>query len=194
MSAARDRLHERTIAHPTGRPDPDAEAEYAPMDTPHIHEGYLPGTVGQLTTLHATYYGERWELGPRFEAEIADGIAEFIGRYDPGMDGLWTVLHQEQIRGGIIIDSRNVGEDGAQLRYFIVDPALHGNGLGRDLLDRAMAFCDASGFERVYLWTVDELEAAVHLYEQYGFEATETIDVHTGWETEVPYRLFEFTP
>ncbi|MFB9813554.1 GNAT family N-acetyltransferase [Haloarcula sebkhae] len=117
--------------------------------------GLLTGCHSPLTELHTTYYRELWELGPQFEVETAEGIAEFVGRYDPDDDGLWTVVDENQtVRGGIIIDSRNAGEEGLQLRYFILDPALHGNGLGRRLLERAMEFCHESGHERVFLWTV----------------------------------------
>ncbi|WP_066418712.1 GNAT family N-acetyltransferase [Halorubrum aethiopicum] len=164
------------------------------MDSATIHDGYAPGAVGRLTALHATYYGDLWELDTAFEAEIAEGIAEFVDRYDPSKDGLWLVLDDtDQVRGGIIIDSRDIQTEGAQLRYFILDPEFQGQGLGRELLNRAMEFCHEHAYERVFLWTVDELEAAISLYEDVGFEATETIDIHTGWQTEVPYRLFEYT-
>jgi ribosomal protein S18 acetylase RimI-like enzyme len=59
-------------------------------------------------------------------------------------------------------------------------------------MQRAMEFCQVNGYDRVFLWTVDELEAAVHLYRAFGFEPTDTIDTHTGWDTDVPYRLFEY--
>jgi hypothetical protein len=56
---------------------------------------------------------------------MAEGIAEFVGRYDPDDDGLWTVVDEEQtVGGGIIIDSRKAGEEGAQLRCFVLDPPL----------------------------------------------------------------------
>jgi GNAT superfamily N-acetyltransferase len=158
-----------------------------------IREEYTPGVIGGLTTLHATYDGTRWDLGPTFEAEIADGLAEFVARYDPDIDGLWTVsAGDETVNGGIVIDSRRADTDGAQLRYFVLDPALHGRGLGRELIERAMAFCRRHDYDRVFLWTVDELAAAIHLYESVGFEATDEIDLHTGWRTDVPYRLFEY--
>ena len=170
----------------------DRESPVTDRDDAEVREGYRPGVVGRLTELHATYYGRRWELGPRFEAEIAEGVAEFVARYDSALDGLWTVVDgAEVVRGGIVIDSRRVRDEGAQLRYFILDPALHGKGLGRALLTAAMEFCDAKEFDRVFLWTVDELEAAIHLYREAGFSPTDRIDVHTGWRTDVPYRLFE---
>jgi GNAT superfamily N-acetyltransferase len=94
--------------------------------------------------------------------------------------------------GGIVVDGRDGDRDGAQLRYFILDPALHGRGLGRAVLDRAMTLCRERGYDRVFLWTVDELEAAVHLYRDAGFEPTDVVEVHTDWRTDVPYRLFEY--
>ena len=162
------------------------------MSEYEIREGYVPGLVGRLTELHAMYYGSLWTLGPQFESEIATGIEEFVGRYDPSRDGLWTVIDDDDTMvGGIIIDSRNVGDEGAQLRYFILAPALHGRGFGRALLDNAMDWCERQGFDCVFLWTVDELEAAIHLYREAGFSPTDRVDVHTGWQTDVPYRLFQ---
>jgi hypothetical protein len=52
-----------------------------------------------------------------------------------------------------------------------------------------VAFCHGKRYDRVSLWTVDELTAAVHLYRDFGFEPTDTIDMHTGWETAATYRL-----
>jgi hypothetical protein len=85
------------------------------VSTVEIKEGYVPGVVARLTELHTMYYKGLWELGPQFEAE--KGIAEFVGRYEPNADGLWTVVDEDRtVRGGII-DSRKTGEEGAQLRY-----------------------------------------------------------------------------
>lgn len=148
--------------------------------------------MGRLTELHATYYGQLWDLGPCFESDIAEGIAEFVGRYDSSRDGIWTVISDgNTIAGGIIIDGQEIKNEGAQLRYFILASDLHGKGFGRKLLERAVAFCDEEGYERVFLWSVDELEAAVYLYRDVGFIPTNSIDIHTNWQTDIPYRLFE---
>lgn len=161
------------------------------MTVAELREGEVPGLVTRLTELHITYYGQLWDVGPRFEADIEAGIAEFVGRYDASRDEIWTVVSDDTVTGGIVIDGRDVGGQGAQLRYFILASDLRERGLGRELLERAVAFCDERGYERVFLWTVDELEAAVHLYREAGFTPTDTVDVHTNWQTDVPYRLFE---
>lgn len=162
------------------------------MPGAEIHEGYRPGFVGKLTELHATYYSQIWDLGPQFESEIATGIAEFISRYDASQDGIWYIENSNgEIGGGIIIDSQNSTEEGAQLRYFLVDSGLQGEGYGRALLERALAFCNAQGYERTFLWTVDELETAIYLYGEYGFVSTDHVEIHRTWRTDIPYRLFE---
>lgn len=148
-----------------------------------------------MTELHVAYYGERWTLGSRFESDIAAGVAEFVARYDNRRDGLWTVVDEDdRVVGGICVDGRSPEPGGAQIRYFVLDRDLHGNGFGRELLERAMAFCHERAFDRVFLWTVDGLDAAIHLYRDVGFEPTGELDVHTTWQTAVPYRLFEYRP
>jgi hypothetical protein len=78
-----------------------------------------------------TCYDQRCEPGPEFEGDIAAGIAAVVGRSDPATDGCWTVLDRTAtVRGGIVVDGRAAGDRGAQFRYFLVDPALHGEGLG----------------------------------------------------------------
>ena len=60
----------------------------------------------------------------------------------------------------------------AHLRWFIVDDSLRGRGVGRGLLEQAMAFVDAHHFE-CYLWTFQGLDAARHLYLEAGFALAE---------------------
>jgi len=63
----------------------------------------------------------------------------------------------------------------AQLRWFLVQPEARGEGLGRLLLEEAIAFSRGQGYHRIILWTVSRLEAATHLYCAAGFEKTQEI-------------------
>ncbi|WP_161570095.1 hypothetical protein [Salinigranum halophilum] len=56
-----------------------------------------------------------------------------------------------------------------------------------------MDFCRQRGFERIFLWTGGELEAAVYLCRTVGFDPTDATNVHTHWQTTVQYRLLECT-
>lgn len=87
-----------------------------------------------------------------------------------------------------MIDGRDVEEGGARLRYFILDSELHGEEFGRVFLEieRAVSFCDARDYGRTFLWTVDELEAAIPLYRDVGFVPTEWTSTRIGGRTSLP--------
>jgi len=77
------------------------------------------------------------------------------------------------------------------LRYFLVHPDARGRGLGRRLIDQALAFCRERGFKKVFLWTISELKAAAHLYQQAEFVCTseKTHEIWGAMRTEQEYEL-----
>jgi GNAT superfamily N-acetyltransferase len=137
-----------------------------------ITSGYVAGTLGRVTELHGTYYAKHWDLPLYFEAKVATEMAEFLKRFDPAHDGLWLARVHEQTIGAIFIDGSDAAGQGARLRWFVLEPAYHGRGVGRRLMDAAMAFCRAKGFSKVYLTTFAGLDAARHLYDKAGFKVT----------------------
>ncbi len=139
------------------------------MPTTAVTEGYAPGCIGRITELHARHYAQASGFGVDFEAKVARELAGFCLAYRPGRDGLWLARQDERIEGSIVIDGAHADTDGAHLRWFIVDDAVRGQGTGRALLRAALAFADACGYRRVFLWTFEGLHAARHLYETHGF-------------------------
>lgn len=135
----------------------------------HIHHGYLPGCIGRITALHATYYAQAAGFGLAFEAKVARELAAFCQRLDPRTDGLWLALQGDAVHGAVVIDGSAGPTAGAHLRWFILSDALRGQGVGHLLLAQAMGFCRSAGHARVHLWTFDGLHAARHLYEKHGF-------------------------
>lgn len=146
--------------------------------TLHITEGYVPGSIGRIAQLHGAYYAQSNGFGVQFEAKVASELSEFCMSYMQGRDGFWLARDGQQagdmglatIEGSIVLDGRLDAEGRAHLRWFITSDATRGNGVGRQLLERALAFSDAQGYESVYLWTFAGLTAARHLYEACGFE------------------------
>lgn len=157
---------------------------------PQLHEGYLPGAIGRIAELHARYYHQRAGFGLPFESKVARELAGFCERYEKGRDGLWLAVADREIHGSIAIDGSHAEREGAHLRWFIASDPLRGTGVGSALLAAAMAFCRSCGYDRVYLWTFEGLDAARHLYERTGFRL-----VHqqrgTQWGTEVDEQRFE---
>ncbi|MHB8834726.1 MAG: GNAT family N-acetyltransferase [Candidatus Methylomirabilia bacterium] len=160
------------------------------MAQPEIVRGYVPGTIGRIVEMHGTYYAAHWGFSAFFEARMARELAEFIDRYDGKRDGLWTAVVAGRIEGSIAIDGSRAGEGGAHLRWFILEPGLHGQGTGRRLLGEAVGFCRSSGHRLVSLWTFAGLDAARRLYEQAGFRLVEERR-GAQWGIEVDEQRFE---
>jgi GNAT superfamily N-acetyltransferase len=47
---------------------------------------------------------------------------------------------------------------------------MRGKGIGNMLMKTLIDFAKEKNYKNIYLWTVDFLDAARHLYEKYGFE------------------------
>jgi len=159
-------------------------------DAAEIRSGYRPGAIGRIVELHGVYYAAHWGFGAFFEARMARELAEFVDRFDPKRDGLWTAVVAGRIAGSIAIDGSHAGGGGAHLRWFILDPDLHGQGTGRRLLGEAIGFCRRSGHHEVSLWTFSGLDAARRLYEQLGFRLAEERR-GAQWGVEVTEQRFE---
>jgi GNAT superfamily N-acetyltransferase len=141
-----------------------------------VIKGYLPGAIGRITQLHATYYSQNWGFGLFFEAKVAAELSAFLSRFETTRDGFWTLCDGNRIEGSLAIDGIHAHEQGAHLRWFILSEHLHGKGWGNRLMKAAMGFCHNRGYRRVYLWTFEGLFAARHLYEKFGFRLTEQHD------------------
>lgn len=136
---------------------------------PDIVSGYLPGMIGRISEMHASYYSQHYDFGYFFEAKVAAGLAEFAGRLDNPRNRIWLAVRHGRVVGSVAIDGEDLGNNEAHLRWFILDDDCRGSGTGRELLAQAMAFCDAQRFAAVQLWTFSGLHAARRLYESFGF-------------------------
>lgn len=152
--------------------------------------GYRPGALGRIVELHGSYYHEHWGLDVKFEAEVARELAEFLLRFDAERDGLWLALAGNRVAGSIVIDGGDDDLRSARLRWFVIDPALQGHGLGRRMLVEALAFCRSKRLARVHLGTFAGLDAARRLYEAEGFRL---VGEHRDddWGPPVTHQTFE---
>lgn len=150
----------------TGTPVPAAEEIT-------IASGYLPGVVGRSAEMHARFYARTAGFGHVFESKVAAGLAEFVGRLDRPVNGLWAAVEAGTIVGTVAIDGEDLGPGIAHLRWFIVEDGRRGSGLGRRLLAEAVEFSDRTGFAEIHLWTFSGLDAARRLYEASGFVLVE---------------------
>lgn len=155
-----------------------------------VFTGYQPGGLARLCALQTEYYARDWGFGHLYESVVTSDIGEFLQRYDGGRDFVQLVLQAGEVKGGIVVDSR----DGklAQLHWFILHDGLRGLGAGRKLMTAAMHFVKERGISRVYLTTFDGLHAARHLYEEAGFKLVEE-QLASTWGRTIKEQRFEWT-
>jgi ribosomal protein S18 acetylase RimI-like enzyme len=136
-----------------------------------IRTDLRPGDIGYVTYLHALLYHKEYKFGISFEAYVAKGLYEFYEHYDPLRDRVWVCEYQNKIIGFLLLLHR--ADNAAQLRYFILEPAYRGIGLGKKMMQLYMGYLQEAGYQRSYLWTTNEQGAAALLYKRAGFVLTE---------------------
>ncbi|WP_404994791.1 GNAT family N-acetyltransferase [Cupriavidus pauculus] len=160
----------------------DARAEAG-----RIVEGYQPGCIGDVASLHGRFYSEHWGFGVFFERKVATELATFAQSLPDPNRALWLYVENGRSLASVAIDGDATTRVG-HLRWFIADDSLRGSGIGRQLIERAMAFVDAR-FDETYLWTFKGLDAARHLYESVGFRLAEEAQGQQ-WGTPVIEQRF----
>ncbi len=154
------------------------------------YTGYAPGAIGRITACHATYYYENWGLDRSFEIQVASELAAFLGRFDPGRDGLWIAWSGDAFAGSVVVDGSESPEREARLRWFIVAPRFRDRGIGGTLIREAVRFCRDAGHARLFLWTFQGLERARSLYEKVGFRLSGEHEV-TQWGQRILEQRFD---
>ena len=147
-----------------------------------------PGDFGRITEQHGVLYAAEYGFDCTFEAYVAQSLAEYALMLPEPGNRIWLAEADGRLAGSIGILRRE--GNAAQLRWFLVDPAHRGQGLGGRLLDEALAFCRAAGYGSVYLWTVSLLTAAARRYRAAGFQKTEE-QTHLLWGTTVTEERYE---
>jgi len=148
------------------------------------------GDIGAVIALHGRLYAALCGWDHAFEAYVAATLGESMPRFDPRRERLWLVEKGTELLGCLGIVSR--GPESAQLRWFLLDPSLRGRGLGRRLLNDALAFTRAVGYRHVMLWTTPGLPESAHLYEVVGFRKTE-VKPGCPWSPSLAEERYDLT-
>jgi GNAT superfamily N-acetyltransferase len=146
-----------------------------------------PGDIGDIVHMHGVIYAREYGFDHTFEAYVAGPLADCVRAASP-RDRIWIAERAGEIVGCIAIVAAS--EKVAQLRWFLVDPAARGLGLGKKLIHEALAFCKAMGYRSIILWTVSALTAAAHLYQAAGFKKVEEKPGHQ-WGVAVIEEKYE---
>jgi GNAT superfamily N-acetyltransferase len=131
----------------------------------------VPGDLGWVVMAHGEQYAAEFGWDASFEALVARIVADYAADHDPAREGAWIAERAGRRVGCVFcVRSREATDDEtAQLRILLVTPEGRGLGLGRELVDRTIAFARAAGYRRLVLWTNDPLAAARRIYLERGF-------------------------
>jgi GNAT superfamily N-acetyltransferase len=149
----------------------------------------IGNAVDAIVKLHGKYFVQQLKWGATFENDVREYLDELLQNYQPNIDGLWVAKNENNFIGSIAIDGRQYDQKCARLRVFIVDPYYHHQGIGKSLLSQAVTFCKSSGYQRIELWTFDDLFKAKKLYLSYGFSVIQERSV-VSWGCQLREQLF----
>lgn len=126
------------------------------------------GDLAYIAHRQSVLYDSEYGFGNAYEAVISQVVADYIDDYDHALEKCWIAERDGKIVGSIFCV--NAGDGVAKLRLLYVDPVARGMGLGSSLIEQVIKFARKKHYKKLEFWTVDCLDAALHLYTKAGFE------------------------
>ncbi len=140
-----------------------------------------------MVHLHGILYWEEYQFDVEFESYVAEYMAKFV-RERSERERIWIVEYDGEVLGCIAVVKNT--EEEAWLRWFLLHPRIRGKGIGKRLLDEALAFARSAGYSSIYLLTVSALDAAARLYLKAGFKVTEERP-ERSWGQELVHQRYD---
>ncbi len=159
----------------------DIESALAPAKTltvPFTVRQHRPGDMGWVVQRHGELYWQEYHYDERFEALVAEIVAEFIQKLDPSCERCWIAEREGERAGSIFLVKKSASI--AKLRLLLVEPSARGLGIGKRLVSECVQFAKDAGYKKILLWTQSELAAARAIYKSAGFERIAE-ERHDSW-------------
>jgi ribosomal protein S18 acetylase RimI-like enzyme len=158
------------------------------MEILPFRNNLLPGDIGRIIALHGEVYSKDCGFDTSFEVYVAQTLAEAGPTIASNQLKIWLAeTPQGELLGCIAILHHHDLE--AQLRWFLVHEKARGKGLGKKLLNQAIAYCTTMRFQKVFLYTTASLETASQLYQKAGFQLLEE-ETAVRWGQKLVFQTY----
>lgn len=150
--------------------------------SPAIRRALRAGDVEAIVELHRRVYAPEYGTNETFVAGVAGSLERAQARGWPEAGGgVWLVELDGRVVGslGLIPETSELG----RVRWFVLQSALRGRGLGALLIGQLVALARAQGMTELELETFSDLTVAARLYRAHGFRVVSET-VRRDWRTD----------
>lgn len=142
------------------------------MEEKLLIRDFVEEDLDYIVKRHGKIYEREYNFDDTFIDYVKKPLYKFYENFDSNKENIWIAEYEGNIVGFIALVK--VNEETAQLRWFLLEKEMRGKGIGSKLMSTLLNFAREKNYKNIYLWTVDFLDAARHLYEKFGFELEET--------------------
>ncbi len=133
-----------------------------------IRTGLKPGDLGWILYNHGVLYADEKGYDISFEKDIVVSMQEFMDHYIHGNANIWLAEKDDKIVGSIAAVPSN--DRDVDLRWILVLPEARGSGIGTQLMEKMISYCQGNKWEKIHCRDVEKDSPGIPLYLEQGFE------------------------